>query len=278
MNTAVDMANFIEAKSDQLNADDLLQGPRTITVTSVSANPDSAEQPVSIHFEGDNRKPFKPCKTMRRLLVAVWGADASKYVGRSMTLYRDASVQFGGMQVGGIRVSHVSNIDGKQTVPLLVTRGRKKPFVVEPLADAPKNDGLADAIDKVIANIAKAPSAEKLDAYLAGRPAQAMSDARAKRPDLAERLDAALTRKRAEWGDDEDPFAEQEDGASEGENTDAPSSDDLLAELAGAIEQATTAEELDAAAARINDNEGDLAEDDLADLDAAIAAKRRKIK
>jgi hypothetical protein len=129
----VDMSQFIAARSDQMNADDLLDAPRTITVTKVSATPDSAEQPVSIHYEGDNGKPFKPCKTVRRIMVGIWGKDASQYVGRSMTLYRDPTVAFGGMQVGGIRVSHMSHMGGEKTVTLMVTRGRKAPFKVLPL-------------------------------------------------------------------------------------------------------------------------------------------------
>jgi hypothetical protein len=70
---------------------------------------------------------------VRRIMVGVWGKDASQYVGRSMTLYRDPSVAFGGMQVGGIRVSHMSHMDGEKTVALMVTRGRKAPFKVLPL-------------------------------------------------------------------------------------------------------------------------------------------------
>jgi hypothetical protein len=60
---------------------------------------------------------------VRRILVGVWGKDASKYVGRSMTIYRDPTVAFGGLQVGGIRVSHMSHIDAEKTVALQVTRG-----------------------------------------------------------------------------------------------------------------------------------------------------------
>ena len=133
----MDMSKFIQAKSDQLNADDLMDSPKTITVTKVSARPDSAEQPVIVNYEGDNGRPFLPCKTARRIMVGIWGADASKYVGRSMTLYRDPDVQFGGMKVGGIRISHMSGIDAEKTVALLVTRGRKAPFKVLPLKDAP---------------------------------------------------------------------------------------------------------------------------------------------
>src|SRR5690606_26574846 len=96
MNTHVDMTQFIAPKSDQLNADDLIAGPITIRISGVSANEGSPEQPISISFEGDDRKPYKPCKSMRRVMVHIWGADASKYVGRAMTLYRDPKVQFGG--------------------------------------------------------------------------------------------------------------------------------------------------------------------------------------
>jgi len=137
----VDMSQFIAARSDQLNADDLLDAPRTITITKVTASPDSAEQPVAIHYEGGESRPFKPCKTMRRIMVAVWGKDASKYAGRSMTLYRDPDIQFGGMKVGGIRISHMSHISEPKTVALLVTRGRKAPYTVQLLQDVPTSQG-----------------------------------------------------------------------------------------------------------------------------------------
>lgn len=128
-----DLTSTIEARSDQLNADDLMGGPRTVTITKVSANTSSTEQPIAINYEGDNKKPFFPCKTVRRLLVSVWGSNGADYVGRSMTLYRDPSVKWGGLEVGGIRVSHVSNIDTPITIALTATRGSKKPFTVRPL-------------------------------------------------------------------------------------------------------------------------------------------------
>ena len=44
MNDMVDMAQFTEAKSDQLNSDDLLAGPRTITITKVTGQ--DGDQPI----------------------------------------------------------------------------------------------------------------------------------------------------------------------------------------------------------------------------------------
>lgn len=127
-----DMAAVIIPKSDQLNADDLLTGPMTIKITDVTVR-GGQEQPVSIHFENDNGKPYKPCKSMSRVLVTVWGPDSKQYIGRSMTLYCDPKVKWGGMEVGGIRISAMSGIESPITMALTVTRANKKPFTVTPL-------------------------------------------------------------------------------------------------------------------------------------------------
>ena len=135
-----DLSLTIAPKSDQMNSDDLIGGPITIKITRVSADPSSAEQPIAISFEGDNGKPYKPCKSMRRVLVSVWGKDGAQYPGRSMTLYRDPEVQFGGLKVGGIRISHMSHIDAPQTMALTATRANRKPFTVKPLVMPAKID------------------------------------------------------------------------------------------------------------------------------------------
>lgn len=271
--TEVNMAAFIEAKSDQLNADDLLDSPRTIVVTGVSANPDSVEQPVSISYEGDNRKPFKPCKTMRRLIVAVWGADAKTYVGRAMTLYRDPDVQFGGMQVGGIRISHMSHIDREQIVPLMVTRGRKKPFKVEPLKAAAKQDDARAAADKIAATIARAPDAARLAQYLTGAKVAGAIEAWAKdRPDLTAMIDAAKVAKLASFGgEDDDPFGLDEGGATEGEAGEAPPSD-WLARVEGCKSLAALGK-IEAEWFAVRDDQ-----DDADKIDAAFDARRDALK
>lgn len=134
-----DMRATIIPKSDQMNFDDFAGGTtKTITVTKVLLGAE-AEQPVSVGFEGDNGKPYKPCKSMRRVMVNVWGPDASKYTGRSMTLYGDPTVIFGGAKVGGIRISHMSHLDAPMTMALTATKATRKPFTVKPLVvDAPK--------------------------------------------------------------------------------------------------------------------------------------------
>ncbi len=130
-NIMTDLTKTIEAKSNQLNADDLQASPRTIKITKVTAG--NADQPIAINYEGDNNKPYYPCKSMRRALVAVWGADGASYIGQSMTLYRDPDVRFGGIAVGGIRISHVTGIDTALTMVLTASRAKKKPYTVKPL-------------------------------------------------------------------------------------------------------------------------------------------------
>lgn len=130
-----DMNSVIVPKSDQINSDDLIGGPRTIRITDVSISP-GADQPVSIKYEGEAGKVWRPCKSMSRVLVAAWGPDAKQYVGRSVTLYRDPKVKWRGMEVGGIRVSHLSHIEREMQMALTETKGKRAPFRVKPLTGA----------------------------------------------------------------------------------------------------------------------------------------------
>lgn len=140
-----DLRDTIVPKSDQLNADDLLAGPLVVTVESVRRG--SRDQPVNVHLT--DRLPFRPCKSMRRVLVTAWGEDGRKWAGRSMRLYCDPEVKFGGVKVGGIRISHLSHIDSELMLPLTVTRGKRAPFTVKPLENgaAPAPAGNGDPID-----------------------------------------------------------------------------------------------------------------------------------
>lgn len=160
------MLGTIVPKSDQLNADDLIGGQsKTIKITSVSIL--AGDQPVSLNYEGDNGKPFKPCKSMRRVLVNVWGGDGNAYVGRSMTLYRDDKVKFGGAEVGGIRISHMSDISEPMTMALTATRAQRKPYTVKPLLIDGKPTVDPVLFDDAIAKVKAALSIEQLDAAVA---------------------------------------------------------------------------------------------------------------
>lgn len=130
----MDISETIAPTSDQLNADDLIPGPRTYTVERVTAG--SAEQPVDVHLVESPGRAYRPSKSMRRVLVAAWGKEASAYAGRRLTLYRDPEVTFGRDKVGGIKISHLSHIEKRMSIALTVTRGRRAPHVVEPLTEA----------------------------------------------------------------------------------------------------------------------------------------------
>lgn len=145
----IDLRPTIVPKSDQLNADDLIGVSKTIKITKVSLCADPA-QPIAIHFEGDCGKPYKPGKSMRRVLINVWGDDGSVFVGRRLILFRDEKVQFGGYAVGGIRISHMSNIGDKDVVmALTMSKASRKPYTVKPLPNedgSPSRTTLADRI------------------------------------------------------------------------------------------------------------------------------------
>jgi hypothetical protein len=127
----MDISDTIVPRSDQLNADDLLAGPRIIRITAV--NKVAGEQPIHLQYEGGTGRPYKPGKSMRRVLVSIWGSDGATYVGRRLALYCDKAVTFGPDTTGGIRISHASDIAEAQEMALTVKRGKRKPFRVEPL-------------------------------------------------------------------------------------------------------------------------------------------------
>ena len=221
MNQPVDMSRFIEAKSDQLNADDLIGAPRTITITRVTGS--DGDQPVSIFYEGDNGKPFKPCKTIRRVLMGVWGRDGNGYVGKSMTLYRDNGVTFGGLQVGGIRISHMSDIDKETTVVVMKSKGKKAGMKILPLANAPRQEQQkarqtpAEWVEGYIADVNAAPDLDAL-AAVQQKAGKALTKLEEGHPDLyAKAVSAGSARadqlNPAEGRADED-HGDQHDGAS----------------------------------------------------------------
>ena len=185
-----DMRPVIVPKSDQINADSLLSGPMTIKITEVNIRP-GTEQPVSIHFDGDDGKPYKPCKSMAKVMVNLWGPDANEYIGRSMTLYCDPKVLWGGMAVGGIRISHMSHLASAHTMALTATKGNKKPFTVKPLATEvdKASAGVRDLIQRIAAADSAGRKTIEVDAAVKTQRAWLEKN----RPELAAQVTAALS-------------------------------------------------------------------------------------
>lgn len=128
----MDITETLAPNSDQLDAIELVSGPRIFTIERVSKG--NAEQPVNIHFTNFPR-PWRPSKGMRRVLAAAWGTDASQWSGRRVELFFDPDVTFGKDKPGGTRISRMSHIDGPTRLPLLVSRGKSAIFTVDPLTD-----------------------------------------------------------------------------------------------------------------------------------------------
>jgi hypothetical protein len=203
-----DMTSVIVPKSDQINADDLIGGPMTITINEVTIR-SGQDQPVSVFFEGST-KAFRPCKSMCRVMVNAWGKDANRYVGKSMTLYRDPGVKWGGMDVGGIRISHMTDIERDMVMALTEKKGSRKPFIVKPLvvqSRAPEPapaDRVQAGVDALLAEIA---GAEDVAALLAVVDASLKQRTwlEKNRPDLHETVAAALRERHDRLADAEVP-------------------------------------------------------------------------
>lgn len=127
-----DVTKAIQARSDQLNADDLIGGPITIKITDVDVR--GGDQPIQVSYEGDGGRPWRPCKTAARCLAAIWGPNAAEWVGLSCTIYNDPAVTWAGAAVGGIRVSHMVGLDKPRSLQLAKTRGKKGAVTIKPLA------------------------------------------------------------------------------------------------------------------------------------------------
>jgi hypothetical protein len=140
----VDLTETIAPRSDQINADDLISGPVTVTIQEVVKG--TAEQPVDVRLVEFPGRAYRPSKSMRRVMVMAWGSEAAVYAGRRLTLYRNPEITFGKDKVGGIEIGEMSHLDRPLTVALTATRGKRKSFSVKPLADLPPaRDFLAEA-------------------------------------------------------------------------------------------------------------------------------------
>lgn len=159
MTESLDLSTTIAANSDQLGAEDFLAGPRLVTIDRVTKG--TADQPVNIHLTEFPGRPFRPCKSMRRVLVAAWGKEAATYTGRRLMLFNDPSVRFGGSAVGGVRISAMSDISSRLTLALTVTRGKKAAYQVEPLPDLPPAIA-PETVDEIHTRITNATTIEQL--------------------------------------------------------------------------------------------------------------------
>ena len=134
-----DITATLQAKSNQLNASDLIGGPATVTVERVDVNV-GAEQPVSVHLEGMKGRPYKPSKGMRRILADVWGKESDGWIGKRMTLWRNPDVPWAGVKVGGIWITAMSDMTGPHSTAVRLNSKQAVSHTIQPLPDAPSVD------------------------------------------------------------------------------------------------------------------------------------------
>lgn len=149
-----DISQTLEAKSDQLNATDIIGAEPIIRIREVQIK-QSAEQPIWIHFDGDNNRPWKPSKGMRRILAAAWGRDSDAWIGKQAQLMYEPSVIYAGKEVGGIRIKSVSGIPAAGiNCALTISKTKREPYHVA-LLKIENKQYPADKFDKALPVMAK---------------------------------------------------------------------------------------------------------------------------
>lgn len=152
-----DIGFALEAKSDQLNYDDIADTEVVITISEVRVM--KGDQPVWVFFHGCNNRPWKPSKGMLRILATAWGRDSSQWAGRSAMLYGDKTVKWAGKEIGGIRIRSLSHINSNGISAMLtVSRGKRSEFKIgfldmaRPTYPQDKFDATIDAMVKQISS------------------------------------------------------------------------------------------------------------------------------
>jgi len=192
------LSEALAPRSDQLNADDLISGPRTLVFTSGRIVKDGRDIKLVLNYQGDNGKPWKPCKTMGRAMVMAWGLTddnfAERIAGKAVRAYRDPEVKFGDQgAVGGIRISHMSHIDKAVTVKLTVSQGKKSNFVFQPLPGVVEQaeDAQRKWADGFVSSCKNAPDSAQLEQYIS-KQAKWLKILANERPELHIECDHAI--------------------------------------------------------------------------------------
>lgn len=143
--STTDVTFAMEAKSNQLNAADIMGQERIIRIRDVNVL--KGDQPVSVYFDGDNNRPWKPSKGMIRILAAAWGTESKDWIGKSAQIYCDVSVIYAGKEVGGVRIRALSDIavSGLRAT-IAISKQKREPYLVQFL-DVSRPEYPADKFD-----------------------------------------------------------------------------------------------------------------------------------
>ena len=136
----MDITDALAPTSDQLDAIELVN-PRTFTIDTGSRLGQREGKTVAEIRLVDFPRVWRPAKGMLDLLADCWGTDAKTWVGRRVTVYNDREVMFGREKTGGVRISHLSDIDKARDVSIRANgAGKRRMWHVEPLVESAPTD------------------------------------------------------------------------------------------------------------------------------------------
>ncbi len=131
-----ELTKCAEAKSDQIDADNLIGGiTMDVTIKAVQRGP-SNEQPLQLLLD-ETDKFYRPSKTFRRALIGCFGDEPANWIGQRLRLIRNPDTMFGGVKVGGVEVSHAS-ISAPMVFMLQAKRGKKSAVSIDVIPQAKK--------------------------------------------------------------------------------------------------------------------------------------------
>lgn len=138
----MNIREFVKIKSDRLNYEDFIMGPKDFTIVRLAKKIDQGTPKLLIFFEGFESTPYWPSKGMIKCLSSMdgWGnAEFPQWIGRRMRLFGEPTVVYAGKEMGGIQISHISDIKSEYTTKITLRRGLRIDFTIEPMASTVKS-------------------------------------------------------------------------------------------------------------------------------------------
>lgn len=157
------MREFLTIKTDRFNYEHFISGPKTLKVSRLGKKVDQGKPRLLVFFEGHEDTPYWVPLGMAKCIASPdgWGESPfADWVGRSMTLFGEPTVQYGGKELGGVRVSHLSHIEKPYTTKISIRRGVRIDYEILPLKVA------ASAATAEVVYYPESDFAEKLPAML----------------------------------------------------------------------------------------------------------------
>jgi hypothetical protein len=134
----MNIREFVKIKSDRLNYEDFIMGPQDFTIARLGRKTDQGNVRLLMFFAGCEETPYWVPKGMVKCLSNPdgWGEDPfSEWIGRRVRLFGEPTVVYAGKELGGIRISAISDINRAYSTKITERRGVRIDYVISPLFD-----------------------------------------------------------------------------------------------------------------------------------------------